>query len=149
MFDIFEEGLRWLVLLALGLPIVYTLGHGIKQWWLEPLWQEKPPEDSEAATAKVKDLGIVQDDRAQRLPVKNVGSGLAREVHVYLNNRPITDFRSGARAEQHPIPKLEPGDQHSYQIATGPAARGERVRLRIEWEDASGEHVQESVVMAP
>lgn len=149
MFDVIGDGLRWLVLLALGLPILYALGHALLNWGLKPSRQQEAPDEPVATRARIEDLGIVQDGHSWRLPIKNLGDGPARNVHVYLNNRPITDFRSEASAEQYPISKLKPGDQHSYRIALGPGAQGKRVRLRIEWEDASGTQVWESVLKGP
>lgn len=144
MFDLLLERV-YLVLLLI--PIVVALGSAAVKWWREA-WRRTAAssEQSEEGSARVKAVGLFPDGANHRLQLTNEGTAPARNVHVYLNNKPITAHRGGASAEPHPLPELGPGQSFSYRYASGRGTGDDEVLVRIEWEDRFGGGMERAIL---
>lgn len=137
-----------LFLIVLVLPIVGALGAGVLKWWREARGQ-RPSVSGEVDGAEVGEMELVREEGHYRLRGRNKGATPARDVHVYLNNKPISRHRGGASAEQHPIPELGPDESFSYRYVPGRGEPPNRVAVRIEWDDGTGGGVTETTVPVP
>ena len=137
-----------LLLVMLVLPIVGALGAGAIKWWREARGQRLPA-SGEVDGAEVGGMELVREAGHHRLRGRNTGATPARNVHVYLNNKPISRHRGGASAEQHPIPELGPDESFSYRYVSGQGEPPTRVAVRVEWDDGTGGGVAETTVPVP
>lgn len=147
MFDLLLERLYLVVLLV---PIVVALGSAAVKWWREAGQRSAAsPDQAEEGTARVEAVGLFPDGANHRLRLTNEGAAPARNVHVFLNNKPITAHRGGASAEPHPLSELGPGQSFSYRYASGWSTGDDEVLVRIEWEDRFGGGMERAILRVP
>lgn len=142
-----DAAVEWLYVTILMVPVLIAVGTLVTKWVRNAGGgrASASPDDAGENGADVNALGFVEEGDHQRLRLRNDGDVPAKDVHVYVNNKPVTVHRGGASAQQHPIPRLKPGYTFSYRYASG----GEQGAIvRIEWTDATGGGTRETVVRA-
>lgn len=139
-----------LYLLLLIIPVVFAIGSGVAKWWRDA--RQGPATGAETAAdgeADIEAVGLFPEGRHYRLRLTNDGTASARDVHVYVRNKPIPRHRGGASAEPHPRPEVGPGESFSYRYVPSGGEQRERIVVRIEWDDASGENTKRTTVRVP
>lgn len=135
-----------LYIVILLAPVVAVLVAGAERWWATRQSQASASATEGATVTASKFVRLGQNHQLQLV---NEGAASARNVRVYVNNRPVTAHGEGAPAEQHPLPELAAGRRASYPYTTGQPGRGERALVRIEWTDSTGTGTWESTVGVP
>lgn len=137
-------------LLLLIVPIVFAVGSGAIKWWREASRGTAVSSgETEEGEARVEPVGLFPEGQHYRLRLTNDGTVPARNVHVYVHNKPIPRYRGGASAEPHPFSEVGPGESFSYRYAPGGGEQGDNIIVRTEWKDASGGDVNQTAVRVP
>lgn len=139
-----------LYLLLLIIPIVFAIGSGVAKWWRDAR-QDTADGSGTAADGKanIEAVGLFPEGRYYRLRLANDGTAPAHDVHVYVRNKPIPRHRGGASAEPHPRPEVGPSESFSYRYAPSGGEQRDRIVVRVEWKDASGENTKQTAVRVP
>lgn len=130
-----DSALEWLFIAILLAPVLLGLGAIVARLVGARSEGKKVSDGAGQQGAEVRALDFVRRGAHHRLRVANEGRRPARDVHVFVNNKPVTVYRGGTSAEEHPIRELGPGDTFSYRYAS--EDDGGAI-VRIEWVDASG-----------
>lgn len=130
----FDSAFEWLFIAILLAPVLLGLGTIVARLVGARSEGETVSDDASQEGAGVNALDFVRRGAHHRLRLVNEGRCPARDVDVFVNNKPVTAHRGGASAEEHPIRELGAGDTFSYRYASEDE---EGVIVRIEWEDAT------------
>lgn len=145
-----DLGLDQFYLFLLIVPIVFAIGSGAVKWWREASFGvTTTSKTAVGGEADIEVVGLFPEGQHYRLRLINDGMGPARDVHVYVRNKPIPRHRGGASAELHPFPEVEPGESFSYRYVPDRGKQEDKVVVRTEWEDASGGDVKQTAVRVP
>lgn len=74
---------------------------------------------------------------SHKLQIKNAGQAQARNVHVRLNDTPISKVGSFTGAVDHPIPALAPGGSYEYRH-TSDRDSPSHFKVTLRWDDEAG-----------
>lgn len=130
-----DTALDWLVVTLLVIPMAIPLAMTARRW-IRAAWDvgRRLDDREQDGEAEIEAMGFELEGDHHRLRLKNAGDRAARDVRVYVNNKPITVHRGSARAEEYPIEILRSGSTTSFRYASD----GEGVIVRTEWDDPSG-----------